>query len=41
MVEEMLANVHTFSRRLDGMQKYQIVLREEFSGVETTNDPLD
>ena len=41
MIEDMLANVHTFSRRLDRMQKYQIVLREEFSGVKTTNDPLD
>lgn len=31
MVEDMLANVHTFSRRLEGMQKYEKVLREEFS----------
>ena len=37
----MLANVHTFSRRLDGMQKYEKVLRADFSGVKTTNDPLD
>ena len=41
MIEDMLANVHTFSRRLDGMQKYEEGLREEFSGVQTTNDPLD
>ena len=41
MIEDMLANVHTFSCRPGGMQKYEKVLREEFSGVKTTNDPLD
>ena len=41
MVEDMLAIVHTFSCRPGGMQKYEKVLRADFSGVKTTNDPLD
>ena len=41
MVEDMLAIVHTFSCRLNGMRKYEKGLREEFPGAKTSSDPLD
>ena len=40
MVEDMLAIVHTFSCRLDGMLKYEKSLREEFPGAKTHVAPL-
>jgi putative resolvase len=40
MVEDLLAIVHTFSRRLYGMRKYRKQIREDFPGSREKKDIL-
>ena len=41
MVDDMLAIVHTFSCRLDGMRKYEKNLKEDYPDVTKTTVELD